>query len=256
MFRMQRATNNNNNSNNSNGSSTTTPTGVHQACASCKHQRKKCGEDCVLAPFFPADKNKEFQAVHKVFGVANVTKLVRGVNQEDRKLVADSLVWEAFCRQNDPILGPLGEYRKIQEELKLYKSQNQIVLNDNNNNNNNNQLVQQYKPPPSSGVIGFNGGTNGISNKGSIGVELGTNNIVAYGHDNGIVDPMRFGYPMNFVHGPDQKLKPDKELGPRHIHLQPQQLHPTNGFNQNFLLSGQYPITGKTMDSSMWEDKS
>ncbi|XP_022774072.1 LOB domain-containing protein 2 [Durio zibethinus] len=103
--------------------------GVHSACAACKHQRKKCDENCILAPYFPADKCREFQAVHKVFGVSNATKIVRNANsEEDRKKVADSLIWEAFCWQKDSVLGPYGEYKKIYEEFTLYKRQNQMML--------------------------------------------------------------------------------------------------------------------------------
>ncbi|KAL1821617.1 hypothetical protein ACET3Z_016486 [Daucus carota] len=95
------------------------------ACASCRHQRKKCTEKCTLAPFFPVDKNREFQAVHKVFGVSNVTKILKRLNLDDRKRAADSLVWEAFSRQKDPILGPFGEYRRVIEELNWYKNEYQ-----------------------------------------------------------------------------------------------------------------------------------
>ncbi|KAJ0637745.1 putative transcription factor AS2-LOB family [Helianthus annuus] len=99
-------------------------TGV-PACASCRHQRKKCTEKCVLAPFFPADKTQDFQAVHKVFGVSNVTKLVKDLSREDAKKAVDSLVWEANCRLKDPVLGPLGEFQRVSEELGAYKTQYQ-----------------------------------------------------------------------------------------------------------------------------------
>ncbi|XP_052177570.1 LOB domain-containing protein 2 [Diospyros lotus] len=97
------------------------------ACASCKHQRKKCTEKCVLSPFFPAEKTREFRAVHKVFGVSNITKIVRSLKEEDKKKAIDSLVWEAFCRQRDPVWGPYGEYKRVCDELKLYKSQCQRI---------------------------------------------------------------------------------------------------------------------------------
>ncbi|KAD7116823.1 hypothetical protein R6Q59_016022 [Mikania micrantha] len=101
-----------------------TTTGV-PACASCRHQRKKCTEKCVLAPFFPAEKSQDFQAVHKVFGVSNVTKLVKDLSREDGKKAVDSLIWEANCRLKDPVLGPLGEFQRVSEELVVYKTQYQ-----------------------------------------------------------------------------------------------------------------------------------
>ncbi|KAF7833940.1 basic leucine zipper 61-like [Senna tora] len=108
--------------------------GTHAACAACKHQRKKCSINCVLAPYFPASRNREFQAVHKVFGVSNITKIVKNAKEDQRTKVVDSLVWEAFCRQKDPIEGAYGEYRKVYDEYKkllheskIEKDHNQIL---------------------------------------------------------------------------------------------------------------------------------
>ncbi|XP_065876648.1 LOB domain-containing protein 2 [Euphorbia lathyris] len=227
---MQRSSSNNNNT-----------IVAHPACASCKHQRKKCAEDCVLAPYFPATRTREFQAVHRVFGVSNVVKLVKTVREEDRKSVADSLVWEACCRQNDPILGPLGEYRRIQEELKLYKSQKQTqLLNQNHHNHNHNHQLGQQSLMFSNNH-GWN--VNGNSN-----------------YDNGIiVDPSSFIYPVNpngnnYVLGLDKIRKQEKDLGclvP--LHSQPQQQLSVN--QQQYYLSGHQfgSINGKTMDNSLWE---
>ncbi|KAG7653277.1 Lateral organ boundaries LOB [Arabidopsis suecica] len=155
---------------NSNNPTTTTSissnSSSHQACASCKHQRKKCNNECILSPYFPARKTKEFQAVHKVFGVSNVQKMVRTVREEDRTKLSDSLTWEALWRQKDPVLGSYGEYRRICEELKLYKSlvHNQPLIGwDNNqrvfsnNSNNKNGLAMH-----SSGSGGLSVNNNGV----------------------------------------------------------------------------------------------
>ncbi|EPS57303.1 hypothetical protein M569_17516, partial [Genlisea aurea] len=93
------------------------------ACASCKHQRKKCTENCALAPHFPVGKSREFRAVHKIFGVSNVTKMVTGLQREDdRKSAVESLTWEALCWGRDPVWGPYGAYRRVWEEMRMYKS--------------------------------------------------------------------------------------------------------------------------------------
>ncbi|XP_076929737.1 uncharacterized protein LOC143594278 [Bidens hawaiensis] len=114
-------------------STTTANGGGLPACASCRHQRKKCTQKCILAPFFPAEKTQEFQAVHRVFGVSNVTKMVKGLTTEDAKKAVDSLVWEANCRVIDPVLGPLGEFQRVCEELKFYKTQHQLANMHNSN---------------------------------------------------------------------------------------------------------------------------
>ncbi|KAE9616904.1 hypothetical protein Lal_00034569 [Lupinus albus] len=108
---------------------------MHPACAACKHQRKKCNEKCVLAPYFPSSRTAEFDAVHKVFGVSNITKLIKNVEVEDQRMVVDSLIWEACCRQRDPIQGAYGEftkiyyqYKKVFNELQIFKGQNHQIM--------------------------------------------------------------------------------------------------------------------------------
>ncbi|KAG2260251.1 hypothetical protein Bca52824_079545 [Brassica carinata] len=135
----------------------------HQACASCKHQRKKCNNECILSPYFPARKSKEFQAVHKVFGVSNVQKMVRTVREEDRTKLSESLTWEALWRQKDPVLGSYGEYRRISEELKLYKSlvHNQSLVTWNNSNNQ--QLVFNNSNNNKNGLAVNSSGFGGFS---------------------------------------------------------------------------------------------
>ncbi|KAI3818412.1 hypothetical protein L1987_12218 [Smallanthus sonchifolius] len=162
------------------------PTTGVPACASCRHQRKKCTEKCILAPFFPAEKAKDFQAVHKVFGVSNVTKLVKDLSREDGKKAVDSLIWEANCRLKDPVLGPLGEFQRVSEELVVYKAQYQQA--------NIHHHLRQVPVTPGGVLYGnksaqqrlmgsWNGDNNGINN-GSMLDYLHGNGIVGGGIDN------------------------------------------------------------------------
>ncbi|KAF8411009.1 hypothetical protein HHK36_003548 [Tetracentron sinense] len=98
--------------------------GLHQACAACKHQRKKCRETCVLAPFFPPSKIQDFQAVQKVFGVRNVQRMLNKLETRDQQQKAvESLVWEARCRTIDPVNGCFGEFKKVSSELMFLRNQ-------------------------------------------------------------------------------------------------------------------------------------
>ncbi|XWS30028.1 hypothetical protein CRYUN_Cryun24cG0082800 [Craigia yunnanensis] len=216
--------------NNNNGVTATSR--LHQAaCAACKHQRKKCGENCILAPYFPADKLREFEAVHKVFGVSNAAKIVRNANnEEDRKKVADSLIWEAFCWQKDPVLGPYGDYRKIYEELTLYKRQNQMMLLQEND-----QPDQVFKMAPAYVVTPtWNNNKRLIDVKG--GISDGT--LRCYNPDvdgNSLVDfNASYEYPSHSV----------QEKG---IHntatIVPLQYYAASGF-----------INGKTLESTRWDN--
>ncbi|XP_077229862.1 LOB domain-containing protein 2 [Tasmannia lanceolata] len=94
----------------------------HPACASCKHQRKKCHLNCPLAPYFPLEKTENFKAVHTVFGVSNITKMLKKANtDEERSRVIESLIWEAEWRQQESIGGCWGEYKRMEHELNILK---------------------------------------------------------------------------------------------------------------------------------------
>ncbi|GFP78775.1 LOB domain-containing protein 2 [Phtheirospermum japonicum] len=181
--------------------------GGPSACASCKHQRKKCTNKCVLAPFFPVEKTREFQAVHKVFGVSNVTKIITNLKDEERRVAVDSLVWEALCRQKDPVRGPYGDYQRICEEsigLMGWSNNNNnsskvMSINNNNNNNNNN-----FHGPPGNSVVEF--------------------------------CPYAYSSSQHHIQDTAEKLRVGMENGSSALIL-PQQ-HLPNGFSQQYILAG------------------
>lgn len=51
--------------------------GAVSPCAACKLLRRKCVEDCVFAPYFPAKEPYKFAIVHKIFGASNVSKMLQ-----------------------------------------------------------------------------------------------------------------------------------------------------------------------------------
>ena len=51
--------------------------GTLSPCAACKLLRRRCAQDCVFAPYFPADEPQKFASVHKVFGASNVNKILQ-----------------------------------------------------------------------------------------------------------------------------------------------------------------------------------
>ncbi|XWS19666.1 hypothetical protein CRYUN_Cryun31cG0035100 [Craigia yunnanensis] len=121
------------------------------ACAACKHQRRKCQNHCVLAPYFPATRANYFREVHKIFGVKNMTGILEHLSPQERKKAVESLEWEAFAWKEDPIEGPLGLMRKLEKELELLKNQQ---------NSQQNIIVGPYQTK--SGLIGFNHNSAGI----------------------------------------------------------------------------------------------
>lgn len=97
--------------------------GSSQACASCKHQRKKCEETCELAPFFPASRYREFQNAHKLFGISNIQKIINSVDPSQRKEAAESILIEGNIRSNDPVHGCLGVVRNLKSQIEYYEKE-------------------------------------------------------------------------------------------------------------------------------------
>ncbi|KAF5732595.1 LOB domain-containing protein 2-like [Tripterygium wilfordii] len=183
------------------------------ACAACKHQRKRCKRECILAPYFPADKSKEFQALHKVFGVSNLGKLMTRVKEVDRKKASESFTWEASWRLLDPALGPQGEYLKVCEELKKYKKLCEELS----------RTVQLHRTmtTPRGSVIGWNV-TNGMGN----GIMNGNSNSFSRNNNtsnNLMVDLSTYGFQSQYVQNPDKVLKQQKDVGPIVVPYQQQQ---------------------------------
>ncbi|GLJ33795.1 hypothetical protein SUGI_0679180 [Cryptomeria japonica] len=93
------------------------------ACAACRVQRKKCSEECVLAPHFPADDPEKFAVVQRVYGTSNVIKLLQGLETEQRAEAVNSLVSEATARVKDPIHGRTSVVHELQKQINELESQ-------------------------------------------------------------------------------------------------------------------------------------
>ncbi|AAD55645.1 LOB domain-containing protein 7 [Arabidopsis thaliana] len=84
--------------------------GSTTACAACKHQRKKCKKNCILARYFPQDGTNKFLNAHKLFGVSNITKMLKRIEESQRDIAMENLIYHANARALDPVG---GVYRTI-----------------------------------------------------------------------------------------------------------------------------------------------
>ncbi|XP_058198542.1 LOB domain-containing protein 4-like [Rhododendron vialii] len=119
------------------------------ACASCKHQRKRCQESCVMAPHFPQRLTDEFQAVHKIFGIANVTRTIKALDFGGQREAIKSFIWEAMAWDQDPVRGPYREVERLRDRIRSLeeqKQQQEAVIQ-----NMQRQLLSQWD----SGVVNF-----------------------------------------------------------------------------------------------------
>ncbi|XP_055804593.1 LOB domain-containing protein 4-like [Solanum dulcamara] len=92
-------------------------------CAACKLLRRRCGHDCVFAPYFPADEPHKFANVHKVFGASNVSKMLQELPEQKRGDAVSSMVYEANARVRDPVYGCVGAISSLQQQIDMLRTQ-------------------------------------------------------------------------------------------------------------------------------------
>ncbi|XP_043721228.1 LOB domain-containing protein 22-like [Telopea speciosissima] len=122
---------NNNNSNGrgaNNGTSSGSSSSSQQACAACKYQRRKCTPGCTLAPYFPADQQRQFLNAHKLFGVSNILKIIRNLDPSQKDEAMRTMILQADIRANDPVGGCYRLIHELQCQIERDKAQLQLVL--------------------------------------------------------------------------------------------------------------------------------
>ncbi|XP_024357913.1 LOB domain-containing protein 4 [Physcomitrium patens] len=92
-------------------------------CAACKLLRRRCARDCVFAPYFPPDEPQKFANVHKVFGAANVNKMLHDLPVHQRGDAVSSMVYEADARVRDPVYGCVGAISSLQQRIAFLQNQ-------------------------------------------------------------------------------------------------------------------------------------
>ncbi|PSS14383.1 LOB domain-containing protein [Actinidia chinensis var. chinensis] len=97
--------------------------GAATPCAACKLLRRRCAQDCVFAPYFPADEPQKFASVHKVFGASNVNKMLQELPLYQRGDAVKSIVYEANARIRDPIYGCVGAISSLQHQIDVLQTQ-------------------------------------------------------------------------------------------------------------------------------------
>ncbi|XVF48670.1 hypothetical protein PTKIN_Ptkin03bG0208700 [Pterospermum kingtungense] len=99
-----------------------------QACAVCKYQRRKCTQNCLLAPFFPASNQKEFLNTRKLFGVRKIAKFIENLDPQKRVIAMKSIIFQANMRAQDPVHGCCRIIYELQRQIDWHKAELELVL--------------------------------------------------------------------------------------------------------------------------------
>ncbi|GFP85692.1 LOB domain-containing protein 22 [Phtheirospermum japonicum] len=121
-------TNNNNNNTTSNHHHHRSHGSTTQACAACKYQRRKCAADCILAPYFPHDRQHQFLNAHRLFGVSNIVKIVRHLDPAAKDHAMRTIIFQSDARAADPVGGCHRIIRELEHQISLAKAELDVVL--------------------------------------------------------------------------------------------------------------------------------
>ncbi|KAL4320154.1 hypothetical protein GQ457_18G002200 [Hibiscus cannabinus] len=98
-----------------------------QACAVCKYQRRKCSNNCLLAPFFPANRHRDFLNTRRLFGVRNIIKLIENLSFQQRAVAVKTIVFEANVRAADPVGGCYKYSVELNKQIARYQAELNLV---------------------------------------------------------------------------------------------------------------------------------
>ncbi|GMI93712.1 LOB domain-containing protein 22 [Hibiscus trionum] len=101
--------------------------GTTQACAACKYQRRKCAPDCILAPYFPHDRQRQFQNAHKLFGVSNITKIIKNLSPPEKDIAMRTIMFQSDARANDPVGGCYRIIQELQRQIEYSQAELDLV---------------------------------------------------------------------------------------------------------------------------------
>ncbi|KAI3776207.1 hypothetical protein L1987_45979 [Smallanthus sonchifolius] len=101
----------------------TTDVVIATPCAACKILRRRCVENCILAPHFPPSEPLKFTMAHRVFGASNIIKLLQELQESERADAVSSMVYEANARIIDPVYGSVGTIFQLQNQVNELQAQ-------------------------------------------------------------------------------------------------------------------------------------
>ncbi|XP_074564345.1 LOB domain-containing protein CRL1-like [Curcuma longa] len=98
--------------------------GFGSPCGACKFLRRKCVRGCVFAPYFCHDQGAAlFEAIHKVFGASNFSKLLLHLPASQRSEAALTVSYEAQARLQDPIYCCVAHIFALQQQVVTLEAQ-------------------------------------------------------------------------------------------------------------------------------------
>ncbi|OMO70762.1 hypothetical protein CCACVL1_18667 [Corchorus capsularis] len=84
-----------------------------RTCAVCKHNRRRCEEDCFFAKTYPTALDGQFSLINERYGHKSIKKMLVGTEPE---MTLQTSVMEAQDREHYPVLGSYGWFDHVLQQ--------------------------------------------------------------------------------------------------------------------------------------------
>uniref|UniRef100_A0A803LB99 LOB domain-containing protein n=1 Tax=Chenopodium quinoa TaxID=63459 RepID=A0A803LB99_CHEQI len=102
-----------------------TPKSVAQrrGCAVCQIQGLICDANCLLAPYFPAEKEQEATNILKVFSYDYITDILKDIHSTQHDIAIKVIAFNAEARLRDPVGGCMPTILTLRRNIAFYHNQ-------------------------------------------------------------------------------------------------------------------------------------
>ncbi|EOA32632.1 hypothetical protein CARUB_v10015927mg [Capsella rubella] len=91
-------------------------------CAMCTTKNKVCRRNCKSALYFPAEKQREYESAHELFGTPTIMRMMRSADdEEEMSMLASSILMEGEAWTKDPVKGAFGIIQKLKWKIAMRK---------------------------------------------------------------------------------------------------------------------------------------
>jgi len=87
------------------------------ACLSCRYQYRRHDGICEFGQYFVSNRSMKFENVCRLFGLANLCRLIHCAKAYERQIMVDSILTEANMWSNDSIYGALGHVLTLNNQI-------------------------------------------------------------------------------------------------------------------------------------------
>ncbi|CAH8354826.1 unnamed protein product [Eruca vesicaria subsp. sativa] len=86
-------------------------------CCICMWKTKICNKNCEFAAYFPNEMQGDYASANELFGTPNIIRMMKLAPQDQKPMLAFSILKEGVAWTNDKIEGGFGVIKNLMREI-------------------------------------------------------------------------------------------------------------------------------------------